>query len=235
MRRRPSPAGGRSDRLRQLWNAESHKYADSGSSPGDVPLRPEFLPRHADRVLDAGCGGGAHVRMYRTITPTVVGLDFSDAMVRAAGRHTPTVQGDIQALPFRGDAFDYVSSYLVISHVPDSGGALGELGRVTRPGGRLVVVVPNRWSFLAPMRALMVKLGRYSLGLCRHYSVSTLRREGRAHGLAVVAAHAVRKPPTALSAVRAGPTWIASMLDRAGRAMCPLWGGDLAVMFEKRP
>ena len=223
---------GRGDR-RELWNRESGKYVARAMALAEFPLPPTCLPRPGDWVLDAGCGAGNHLGMYRLITSTVFGVDLSDAMSRAAARHAVTVQGDVQLLPFRGAAFDYVSSHVVISHVPDSRAALAELARVTKAGGRLLLVVPNRWSFITPMRVLLVRLGKYTLGSCRHYTVGTLRAEGRAHGLRVVCAAAVQKLPTAPSRLRAVPAWLGYCLDEAVRRVYTLWGGDLAVLFEK--
>lgn len=219
--------------LRRLWDRESHKYLAVSQTVADFPLPAEFLPQVGERVLDAGCGAGNHLGMYRRITADVVGLDFSESMTRAAAQHGAVVQGDVQQLPFRSGVFDYVASHLVISHVLDGRTALAELARVTKPGGRLVVAVTNRLSFLAPMRTLMVKLGRYTLGPCQHYTVGTLRSEGAPLGLAMRRACAICKPPTAPNLWRAGPAWLASSLDRIVHAIYPLWGGDLAALLEK--
>ena len=223
----------KTDDLRHLWDGESHKYVQNGSTLADFPLPPEFLPRPGETALDAGCGAGNYLGMYHQITPAVVGVDFSAAMTRAAARYGSTVQGDTQRLPFRAGAFEYVSSHVVINHVPDTRGALAELARVTKPGGRLVVVVPNRLSFLAPLRTIMIKLGKYTLGPCRHYSVRILRREGSVHQLSVLRACTIPKAPTAPSVVRHIPSWLGYRLDQIVHVLYPLWGGDLAVLFEK--
>jgi len=223
-----------SSEVRELWNRESAKYLARSAALRDFPLPSEFLPRPGEKVLDAGCGSGNCVRMYREITPDVCGLDCSDAMIRAAARCGTAVQGDVQRLPFINASFDYVASQLVINHVVDSRGALAELSRVTKPGGRIVVAVPNWLSCVSPMRVVMLKLRRYGLGRCRHYTLSTLRREGSAHDLVVRRATAVRKLPTARNWLRAIPTWVGYELDQLLHVFYPLWGGDLAVLFEKR-
>ncbi len=219
--------------LRRLWNAESEKYFARGSTLADFPLPADFLPRPGDKVLDAGCGSGNYMGIYRQVTKRVFGVDFSDSMTRAAARYGNVVQGDVQQLPMKDGAFDYTSSHLVINHVPDTYGALAELARVTKNGGRLVVVVPNRLSVLAAMRVVMRKLGKYPLGPCRHYAAATLGAEGRSLGLLVVRACAIRKVPTASRPVRKLASWIGCVLDEAARRVYVLWGGDLAVLFEK--
>lgn len=219
--------------LRKLWNAESEKYFARGTTLADFPLPAEFLPRPGDRVLDAGCGSGNYMGIYRRITSRVFGVDFSDTMTRAAARYGDVVQGDVQQLPVRDGAFDYISSHLVINHVPDTYGALAELARVTKHGGRLVVVVPNRLSVLAVMRTVMMKLGKYPLGPCRHYAAATLSAEGKTLGLSVVRACTIPKVPSASQPLRKVAYWIAYLLDEAGRRLYRLWGGDVAVLFEK--
>jgi demethylmenaquinone methyltransferase/2-methoxy-6-polyprenyl-1,4-benzoquinol methylase len=60
-----------------------------------------------------------------------------------AGRRTrptvPLVTGDALKLPFPDASFDAVTISFALRNVVDTGSALRELGRVTRPGGRLVV------------------------------------------------------------------------------------------------
>jgi ubiquinone/menaquinone biosynthesis C-methylase UbiE len=221
------------DDLRRLWDAETEKYRHRSSALADFPLPAEFLPRPGERVLDAGCGAGTFMGMYRQITASVHGLDFSRAMARAAACHGPTVQGDVQWLPFRDQSFDYVSSHVVINHVLDDRRALAELARVSKTAGRVLVVVPNWVSFLAPGRVLMTALGRYTLGFSRHYTPSMLRRAGRRVGLSVQRMDTIPKKPTSSTAWRRLPSWSGYVLDQGLRRLHHLWGGDLAVLFEK--
>jgi demethylmenaquinone methyltransferase / 2-methoxy-6-polyprenyl-1,4-benzoquinol methylase len=58
---------------------------------------------------------------------------------RSSGRTVPLVAGDALKLPFPDEAFDAVTISFALRNVVDTGAALRELARVTRPGGRLVV------------------------------------------------------------------------------------------------
>ncbi len=98
------------------------------------------------RILDVGCGLGLYVRRFRDFSSQVYGIDIDPARVRDASADLPNIrEGSAQALPYENDAFDLVLSHEVLEHVPDDVEAVREAYRVLRPGGRLVVFVPNRY------------------------------------------------------------------------------------------
>jgi ubiquinone/menaquinone biosynthesis C-methylase UbiE len=102
-------------------------------------------------VLDAGCGTGDDARQIAAVvgaSDRVVGVDSSAAMVKTAetrnrnvaGSTSPTFQlGNLTALPFTDNTFDAVMAKLVLMHIPDPPGAIAELLRVTKRGGRVAV------------------------------------------------------------------------------------------------
>ncbi|MFY1673745.1 demethylmenaquinone methyltransferase [Plantactinospora sp. WMMB334] len=98
--------------------------------------------RPGDRVLDVGAGTGVSTAELATSGAYAVGLDLSIGMLRAGRRSRPEVPllaGDALRLPFPDEAFDAVTISLALRNVVDTGAALREMARVTRPGGRLVV------------------------------------------------------------------------------------------------
>lgn len=110
-----------------------------------------------DRLLDMGCGGGRHAFAAARRGARVVALDADagelkgvrdmlvameeEGEVPAPGVGIP-LQGDALALPFADGAFDRVIASEVLEHVPDDRGAIRELARVLRRGGRMAVTVP---------------------------------------------------------------------------------------------
>ena len=98
-----------------------------------------------DRMLDVACGTGIVARAAaERVGPvgSVTGLDLNPAMLTVARRIAPEIdwrQGDVAALPFDDDAFDVVTCQSAIFFFPDPTGALREMGRVARPGGRVAV------------------------------------------------------------------------------------------------
>lgn len=93
-----------------------------------------------DRVVDVGCGNGAHLRGLRARGADAVGVDLSSGMLRSAAPHPLLVNGDVQALPLRRGAADVVLAPHMLYHVPDRTAAAHELRRVLRPGGTCVVI-----------------------------------------------------------------------------------------------
>jgi demethylmenaquinone methyltransferase / 2-methoxy-6-polyprenyl-1,4-benzoquinol methylase len=107
--------------------------------------------RPGERVLDLAAGTGTSTLTFTATGADAVACDFSLGMLQAGhakigrgpkeGGHGRLgwVAGDALRLPFRDGAFDAVTISFGLRNVADTGAALAELRRVTRPGGRLVV------------------------------------------------------------------------------------------------
>ncbi len=105
-------------------------------------------------VLDVGCGACRVAHMVREASKgRVVGVDLSLQTLRSAKLHNPdpVVNGDNQRLPLRSDCANLVISNGVIMVTPDARASFGELARITRPGGTLVVSVYDRSSWYYPV------------------------------------------------------------------------------------
>ena len=98
----------------------------------------------ASEVLEIGVGTGAVARPLAALGHEMWGIDLSRAMLtRAAGRIEWLVEGDASRLPFRESAFDAAVAVWALHVVGDADALVAEVGRVVRPGGRLVVVAPR--------------------------------------------------------------------------------------------
>jgi SAM-dependent methyltransferase len=99
-----------------------------------------------ETVADIGCGNGIYLAELtrRGHAGRAIGVDLSAGMLQAARRVAPRaalLAGDAAALPLTGDVADVTLAPHMLYHVPDRPAAVRELRRITRPGGRLLVVL----------------------------------------------------------------------------------------------
>lgn len=111
-----------------------------------------------DVVLDLAAGTATSSAALARAGARVVGCDFSLGMLRAApaAAGVALVAGDALRLPFRDAAFDAVTISFGLRNTSDVDRTLGELLRVTRPGGRLVVCEFSHPTW-APVRTAYVE------------------------------------------------------------------------------
>ena len=121
--------------------AETHRlYTEGDEDFADVELR-HVDPRPGLLALDVGCGPGRLALVLLERGMGYIGLDQSAGLLREARAGTPGryVRGNAVALPVADARCDRVLALGMLYHVPDWPRALGELRRVVRPGGRVVL------------------------------------------------------------------------------------------------
>ena len=155
------------------------------------------------RVLDAGCGDGALVCTAAARGAVATGFDPDPAMLaaarmRAAGAHVQAafVEGRIEQIPFADASFDIVVATTVLCFLADASGAVREMARVLRPGGRLVLGELGRCSFWAMIRRVRGWRGAETWKAARFRTAGELRTLAESAGLSVtVIRGAVYYPP----------------------------------------
>jgi SAM-dependent methyltransferase len=125
----------------------SHTYDEPGNQiialeqPVVWSLVESLTPGQA---LDAACGTGRHAGRLTALGHTVVGVDLTPEMLELARANVPAakfVAGDLIAIPAADREFDLVVCGLALSHLTDLEAAVGELARVLRSGGVMVISV----------------------------------------------------------------------------------------------
>ncbi|GAB6876106.1 class I SAM-dependent methyltransferase [Thermaerobacter litoralis] len=178
---RPAPAGGadKASYIRELFDTIAPGYDRMNllMTLGQwrywqwrLRRRLEELPLDQAEVLDVACGTGEITAMLARrvgAAGRVTGLDFSAGMLGIARQRmerlgvsgrVELVQGDALNLPFGEGRFDLVTMGFALRNVADLDRALAEMVRVTRPGGRVLILelshspwpwvrIPFRWYF----------------------------------------------------------------------------------------
>jgi demethylmenaquinone methyltransferase / 2-methoxy-6-polyprenyl-1,4-benzoquinol methylase len=147
-------ADGKSESVRRMFSRIAHRYdlmnalmtvgrhhawrRMAAATLRDAPSGP---------VLDLATGTGDLALAVRRIRPTatVLGADFSEAMLREAGaklrrrgERVPLLAADALALPFRDRTFAAVTSAFLLRNLTDLGRGIAEMRRVTKAGGLVV-------------------------------------------------------------------------------------------------
>jgi methionine biosynthesis protein MetW len=130
--------------LAQLYEAKAQTYAHFGNGAiADHALR--LLPP-AGRVLDVGCASGGLLALLRPAARHLAGLELSRSAAQAAAEIADDVVcGSLEdpELPFEAASFDLVVLADVLEHVADPAAGLARACTWCRPGGAVLVSVPN--------------------------------------------------------------------------------------------
>jgi SAM-dependent methyltransferase len=157
--------------------------------------------RRGERVLDLGCGAGRFVAALDEAGVDAVGVELAEAALERARRNVAGADLRLLAadgsLPLGHGEVDLVWCSEVLEHVPDTSALLTEVRRVLKPGGRLLVTVPDH----GLLRRVLIALGRHEahydpLGQhVRFYTRRSLERTLRATGFTDVRIEPLSGPP----------------------------------------
>ena len=118
-----------------------------------------FIPRETGRLLDIGCGEGYFGAAVKSALPgcETWGVEANEvAAAGAASRNDRVLQGLVDSVDLPDAHFDVVTMNDVLEHIPYSEPVLAKVRRLLKPGGRLVLSVPNV-RFYLNVRDLFIK------------------------------------------------------------------------------
>lgn len=101
--------------------------------------------RRRGTILENGCGVGMYLQRLAKDAALAIGLEYDlERAMQAKQRSPEVINAAGEGLPFPSNLFDLILSHEVLEHVSNDQEAVSEMVRTLKPGGRLVLFVPNR-------------------------------------------------------------------------------------------
>ncbi len=149
------------------------------------------------RILEVGAGTGRDSFYMSQDGATLVLLDYSMNSLKIIRNNLPSTEnigavgGDAFALPFPDNSFDAVFHQGLLEHFRKgiAEDLLRENIRVLKPGGLLIVDVPQRWHIYTVIKHILIALNAWFAGWEREFSVTELRKLLKDLGLQPVDAY----------------------------------------------
>ncbi len=121
-----------------------HKYA-------------QFKEWEGKRVLEIGCGAGTDFIQFCRVGADICAVDFSISSISLTHKRLEILSfnrkkvcvGDAENLPFPDSYFDFVYSWGVLHHSPNTEKAISEIHRVLRPSGKICIMLYHKYSLVA--------------------------------------------------------------------------------------
>jgi len=121
----------------------------------------ETVDLKGKRVLDLGCGNGCYTQELARRAAYVCGVDIQISHLKSFRQPIQRIQAAGENLPFASNSFDVVTMIEVLEHTRSDEQTLEECFRVLKPGGLLVLFVPNK---LYPFESHPCHIGNFSIG-----------------------------------------------------------------------
>lgn len=152
------------DQSAQAWIAAMGEDGDwSRTHVLDPVMCRRLEGRRFETALDVGCGEGRFCRMLRARGIDAVGIDPTWELIEEAQRRDPGGAYRIapaEQLPFAEASFDLVVSYLTLIDIADFRAAIGEMARVLKPSGTLLIANINSFISSSPTGWIKDPAGR---------------------------------------------------------------------------
>lgn len=184
----------------KIWSRERVQRTDRLESDNWSKCHRPFIDRELRQLdkqkkfLEAGCGMGQWVFYAANLGIPSYGVDIARTTINNLQSYVNN--RDIQNCHFIYDNlcnsnlpsnnFDFIISLGVIEHFKNSQPMLRELKRILRPSGKVLITVPNKWSFHSISRPLLRLIKKWQLGYEKSFSPSELAKEVNKAGFEVI-------------------------------------------------
>lgn len=186
----------------RFWSGKDDLAEVYPSSPRVLEALLAVLPQGAPLVLEIGAGSGRDTAALIARGVRAIALDAAPESLALIGRAHPELRsrailgGDAMHLPFDDATFDAVFHQGVLEHFGNPHAFLLENLRVTRPGGMLVVDVPQTYHPWTLLKRAAIRAGRWFAGWETEYTIEELEALVRGAGFEVLDAYADTMVPS---------------------------------------
>jgi SAM-dependent methyltransferase len=168
----------------------------------------QYLAKPGQKMLDIGCGSGVSLLEAQALGAQAFGIEADPNVEKLARELGLRIhQGSIEDHPFPDVVFDLIIMNQVIEHIPEPDKALRLVASRLSPGGRVVLVFPNRrslWCRLSGLRWINWHIP-YHL---HHFDADTFQRLARRSGLMVIRTRTITPNLWTLLQLRASRTQV---------------------------
>lgn len=201
----------------------------------------EWTSRQAGRKLvglDLGCGDGVNLGWLRPHFFRLYGSDYNLLrLMRAAklGIGARLFMADINDYPVADDSFDVIFFNHVLEHIPDDAAALREVRRILKPGGLLILGVPNEGAAFWQIAYRLQPRVRATSDHLHHYTAQSIADRCEAAGLALEKVHPIGwgVPHWTLDATIRRFKWVDDLLESVGSRLMPGQATSLYLLLSK--
>lgn len=228
-------AGLVADPVAETWDRvwKTYETLSEPTTPRLVETLAALKP-NGKKVLEVGCGTGKDSFQLAAMGAKVLSVDFSLEALKLMQRKSAGMEGPIPALmaadtlclPFKDASFDILFHQGLLEHFTDPLAVLKEQVRVVKPGGHLLVDVPQRLNWYAVKKRREMARGTWFAGWESDFTLFALSRVMRKAGLKPVATYAYGYFPA--------PLWLMRHLHEVGEGRFgrPLMPRSLGRVYE---
>lgn len=181
----------------QTWSPETYQKNAAFVPKLGAPVLELLNPQPSERILDLGCGDGTLTEAIAQTGATVVGVDSSEAFLRAAkSRGIDARRMDVRELTFNNE-FDAVFTNAVLHWVFEADNVIKGVRRALRPDGRFVGEFGGHTNVAAITAAAFGVMGQFGITPQRPWYFPTPTEYGAkltAHGFTVESIDLIPRP-----------------------------------------
>jgi ubiquinone/menaquinone biosynthesis C-methylase UbiE len=136
-------------KLEKYWTAENKILERKGcfDYASKLMFEKQLTDLHEAKILDVGCGLGMSKDFFLERKSSYNGIDLCfESLKDLKAAKGIVAKADARKIPFADNSFDIVYSLGVVEHFKETETSVREHVRVCKPGGTVIVVVPNRFT-----------------------------------------------------------------------------------------